>query len=78
MPQIPPALCVEILSPEDRLSRVAKVVADYLAFGVPMIWIIDPYDRAAFVVTQQNPAMQPVETLRWNDVVLELGEILPE
>jgi Uma2 family endonuclease len=78
VPQIPPALCVEILSPEDRLSRVAKVVADYLAFGVPMIWIIDPYDRAAFVVTQQNPAMQPVETLRWNDVVLELGEILPE
>lgn len=76
--QKPPLLCIEILSPDDRLSRLVKVVADYLAFGVPMIWIIDPYDRAAFVVTQQNPAMQPVDTLHWNDVTLELSEILPE
>ena len=74
----PPLLVIEILSPEDRLSRLVKVVADYIAFGVPMIWIIDPYDRSAFVVTQENPAMRPVDTLRWNDVVLELSEILPE
>jgi Uma2 family endonuclease len=78
VPGKPPALCIEILSPDDRVGRLVNVVADYLAFGVPMIWIIDPYDRAAFVVTQQNPAMQPVDTLRWNDVVLELSEILPE
>ena len=76
--QEPPLLCIEILSPDDRLSRLARVIADYLAFGVPMIWIIDPYDRAAFVVTQENPAMQPVDELRWNDVVLKLDEILPE
>ena len=78
VPQAPPALCIDIRSSEDRLSRLLRCVADYLAFGVPTVWIIDPYDREAFVVTQENPAMQPVDQLRWNDVVLELGEILPE
>jgi len=44
----PPLLCVEILSPEDRLSRAKLVLADYLAMGVENIWLIDPIYRAAF------------------------------
>jgi Uma2 family endonuclease len=76
--QRPPLLCIEILSPDDRLSRLVKVIADYLAFGVPMIWIVNPYDCEAFVVTQENPALQQVDKLRWNDVVIELSDILPE
>jgi Uma2 family endonuclease len=76
--QNPPLLVIEIVSPDDRFSRIEKVIKDYLAFGVPMIWIIDPYERAAFVVTQENPAREPVEELRWRDVVVPLSEILPE
>jgi len=74
----PPPLCIEILSPEDRLSRLLKIVADYVAFAVPMIWIVDPYNREAFVVTHDNPTLQQVDELRWNDVVVQLNEILPE
>ena len=44
----PPLLCIEILSPEDRLSRAKLVLADYLAMGVEHIWLIDPLRRAAF------------------------------
>ena len=44
----PPLLCVEILSPEDRLPRAKEVLADYYAMGVPNIWLIDPIRRAAF------------------------------
>ena len=76
--QKPPLLCIEILSPDDRLSRLLKVIADYLDFGVPMIWVIDPYDREAFVATQENRALQPVDELRWNDVVIKLSDIFPE
>jgi Uma2 family endonuclease len=76
--QKPPLLVIEILSPDDRWSRLVKVLADYLAFGVPMIWIIDPYDKAAWVVTQDERTPQQVEELRWNDVVIQLSEILPE
>ena len=74
----PPLLCIEIKSPDDRLSRLLKIISEYLAFGVPMIWIIDPYNREAFVVTQENQLPQPVEELRWKDVVIQLSDILPE
>ena len=78
VPHDPPALCIEILSPDDRWKRLQGCISDYLAFGVPVIWIIDPYDREAFVVTQQNREPQRVDELRWNDVVVQLSEILPE
>jgi Uma2 family endonuclease len=43
----PPLLCLEILSPEDRLARAELVLADYRAMGVLNIWLIDPLRRAA-------------------------------
>ena len=46
--QTAPLLCLEILSPEDRLSRAKNVLADYLAMGVQNIWLIDPIRRSAF------------------------------
>jgi Uma2 family endonuclease len=46
--QTPPVLCIEILSPEDRLSRAEVVLADYFAMGVANIWLIDPIRQAAF------------------------------
>ena len=44
----PPFLCVEVLSPEDRISRAEIVLADYFAMGVPNIWLIDPMRRSAY------------------------------
>jgi Uma2 family endonuclease len=44
----PPLLCIEILSPEDRLPRANLVLADYLAMGVQNIWLIDPLRRSAY------------------------------
>jgi Uma2 family endonuclease len=46
---VPPLICVEVLSPDDRLSRARLVLADYFAMGVPNIWLIDPLRRAAFI-----------------------------
>jgi len=46
--QTPPLICIEIMSPEDRLSRAQAVLADYFATGVPNIWLIDPIHRTAF------------------------------
>ena len=44
----PPLLCVEILSPEDRLPRIARIMDDYARMGVPNLWILDPKDRVAY------------------------------
>jgi Uma2 family endonuclease len=53
----PPFLCVEILSPEDRWSRVKDRIDDFLAMGVPYVWVLDPQTKEAFIVT-------PTEGLR--------------
>ena len=47
----PPFLCVEILSPEDRMSRMQRKVDDYLRFGVAYVWVIDPQTRRAWTYT---------------------------
>ena len=44
----PPLLCVEILSPEDRLPRAARVMEDYARMGVANLWLLDPIDRVAY------------------------------
>jgi Uma2 family endonuclease len=42
IPDTPPLLWIEILSPEDRPLRVNRKVKEVLEFGVPYVWIIDP------------------------------------
>jgi Uma2 family endonuclease len=41
----PPFICIEILSPEDRWERTQQKIDDYLNFGVPYVFVINPRDR---------------------------------
>jgi len=47
----PPFLCIEVLSPEDRMNRVEIRVRDFLEMGVPYVWLLDPYTKQAYVAT---------------------------
>jgi Uma2 family endonuclease len=58
----PPFICIEVLSPDDRLSEMRQRVEDYLAFGVPYVWILDPATRHAWRCT--SAGMQDVTELR--------------
>jgi len=44
----PPLIAIEILSPEDSLRAMQEKAAEYRAFGVENIWIIDPEPRIAY------------------------------
>ncbi len=44
----PPFICIEVLSPEDRLTRMQDRIDDYLKFGVRYVWVIDPDTRRAW------------------------------
>ncbi|HXE11089.1 MAG TPA: Uma2 family endonuclease [Bryobacteraceae bacterium] len=44
-------MCVEILSPRDRMAEMQERIDDYLAFGVRYVWVIHPQTRRAFVYT---------------------------
>jgi Uma2 family endonuclease len=45
----PPLACIEVLSPEDRMSRVNVRIKEFLDFGVPTVWLIDPEQRRLWI-----------------------------
>jgi Uma2 family endonuclease len=80
MPRIfrtPPLIVIEILSPEDRLSRMQKRFDDYLKMGVPNVWLIDPDERRAFIYTREGSteSMDLILRARECDIVLPLPEV---
>jgi Uma2 family endonuclease len=58
----PPFICNEILSRDDRLTEMQRRVDDYLAMGVPYVWILDPATRKAWRST--TGGLSEVDELR--------------
>lgn len=54
MVDTPPFLCVEILSPSDRMAEMQSRIDDYLNFGVKHVWVIDPRTRRAFRIRRMG------------------------
>jgi Uma2 family endonuclease len=50
----PPLVCIEVLSPDDRLRYYRDKVDEYTGMGVPAIWLFDPVKRQAFVCTREG------------------------
>jgi len=48
----PPLVLIEILSKDDSLQSMEDRIDDYLNFGLPNVWIIDPAKRRAWVCTR--------------------------
>lgn len=74
----PPFICIEILSPEDRLSAMQERVRDFLRMGVPYVWIIDPQSREAFRCTLEG--LRKVTELRTEnpEIVVPLEALFEE
>jgi Uma2 family endonuclease len=69
----PPFLCIEVLSPEDRMTRVEERINDYLDMGVPYIWVLDPETRKAFCATSTERLVEVTDgILRTENPVLEV------
>ena len=74
----PPFICIEILSKDDRLPDMQERVGDFLRFGVPYVWILDPRSRKAFRCTLEG--MLEVPELRTADpeIVVPLGALFED
>jgi Uma2 family endonuclease len=75
-----PLLCVEVLSPDDRWSRVIASVSDYQNMGVPCVWVIDPYEEKAWIFESEHPPVEANEgrlTARSLGVEVQLTEVVP-
>ena len=53
-----PDLAIEIVSPDDEAAEMLAKIGDYLAAGIPHIWVVDPYKRT-LVEADQNGILQP-------------------
>ena len=72
----PPFLAIEILSKKDRKRNILERVADYLAFGVRYVWVIDPRSQEGWVHTTAGVEQVKDGILRTQEPVLEMS--LPE
>jgi Uma2 family endonuclease len=48
----PPFICIEILSKDDTMQYMQEKIDDYLNFGVPYVWIVNPANKKGYVVTR--------------------------
>ena len=57
-PITPVHLCIEVVSPDDRLPEVLAKCKTYHAWGAPYAWVLDPQTRRAW---QSEKGSIPVE-----------------
>jgi len=73
--EYPPLAVFEILSPDDRMTRVMDRMADFESIGVGAIWLIDP--RKSKYSIYQSGNLMPATTfaLPGNGFQVEMSEI---
>ncbi|MBM3738217.1 MAG: Uma2 family endonuclease [Acidobacteria bacterium] len=48
IPEFPPLIALEVLSPDDRMSDLLRKLSDYHDLGVPHVWLINPEARLMY------------------------------
>ena len=73
----PPFICVEILSKDDTMTQMQERIDDYLQFGVPYVWMLDPRTRRAYSFTREGMREASEGVLRTADpeIAVPLAEI---
>ena len=54
LPDVPPLIAVEILSLDDRLSKVLDKLREYQHWGVRHIWLADPEARLLYTFSAEG------------------------
>ncbi len=61
----PPFLVIEVQSPDIPLRKTEVKAAEYLAFGIEHVWVVDPYARVAYRGTSKG-----LELVRSGDLTI--------
>jgi Uma2 family endonuclease len=72
----PAHIAIEILSEDDKMTKVLEKLAEYEAKGVQHIWLIDPRLRLTSVYTAGN--LNRVDSLKAEEIELLHDEIFAE
>ena len=70
-PEVAADLCVEVLSPGNRLREIQEKLREYFARGVRMVWIVQPEDRTVTVYrsVDEGHLLHESATLMGEDVL---------
>jgi Uma2 family endonuclease len=74
----PQLIAVEVLSPEDRQSRMQEKIADYRAFQVSHIWIVDPTKRMGWDCSDGNWTRKDRFEVASSEIYLDLPDLFTE
>ena len=74
----PQLIAIEVLSPEDRHSRMDKKIRNYLDFGVRHVWVVDPATRTGWDCSDGNWVRQERFAVAGGPVYLSLPELFAE
>jgi Uma2 family endonuclease len=69
VPDQPPLIVIEILSPDDRMSEVRAKLGEFKAWGVPHVWLVDPHGQLMYTCDQ---GLAEVPSLRVAELNLEI------
>jgi Uma2 family endonuclease len=74
----PPYLCIEVMSPDDTIAAMQDRLDDYLQFGVPNVWVIDPWNHRGWRISTAGWATAMDATMRTADgrISLPLADVL--
>ena len=64
-----PDLVVEVVSPRDRAEDVHNKSVEYIAAGVPLVWVVYPKSRTVMIHRQPSAAAGPIGKLSENDAI---------
>ncbi len=68
----PPVVAVEVLSPDDRAGDLEEKINDYLAFGIPYVWVINPETHRAYIHTPESSHEAKDRVLRAQSAGIEI------
>lgn len=78
--QTAPLVCIEILSPEDRVHRLTERFADYSQMGVEHLWLIDPLTRHAWTISPDGSQQRVHEAfaIEGTPIRIDLAHVFAE
>jgi len=53
LPENPPLIAIEVLSPDDRLTAAREKLEEYRAWGVRHVWLVDPYSKRMYTCNEK-------------------------
>ena len=74
----PQLIAIEVLSPEDRHSRIQDRIEDYRRFGVRHIWVVDPVKRLGWDCSDGNWTQRMRFAVEGSPIYLDLEELFRE